>query len=324
MRILVVSTDWSGLISPIIDEMRAQGHYVDYLDHSMLSNFCYFNAFDKIQSKIFNLFSSGKYKHLRTNEQVECTLRGFFCYREPYDLALFTNPDIFNEQHFKIFRANSKKMFLNLWDSLDRMPKNKLKLHFFDVVRSFDPVDCSSLNLLPSINYFNINEREMPSREHYDYDVFLVMTFCRQRYSIIDKIICRNKNLNFKIMIYIDHERKRKFITNPKIEVITKPLFGEQLRTIIENSKAVLDIGYENQNGLSFRVMETLAWNKKLITTNKNILGVDFYDKNNILLLDDKFFVGDEFLDSSYVMVDDKVKSKYRLDAWVKHLLSLM
>ncbi len=323
MRVLVVSTDWSGLVSPIVKEIQKQGHVVDYLDHSILANFSYFNYFDRIQSKFFNVFSGKQYKHLRTEEQIESTLRGFFYGKECYDLAVFTNPDIFNERHFKLFRNSAKKLVLNLWDSLERMPNNKSKLHFFDVVRSFDPVDCEQMGFLPTTNYFHSDERIMPEREQYEYDVFSVMTFCKVRYPMVEKFIERNSELKCKILLYIDNERKRKYINNSKVEVITKPMLNDELREMISKSKSVLDLGYESQNGFSFRVFETLAWNKKLITTNKYILDADFYKEDNIFLLPISYRIDNGFIDSPYIIVPDEVKSEYRLDRWVERLLRL-
>lgn len=323
MRILIVSTDWSGLISPIIDEIKRQGHEVDYLDHSVLSDFKYFNKIDRIQSKAFNFLSNKKYKHLRTEEQIEFSLRGFLHCKDKYDLAIFTNPDIFNDVHFSLFRKGARKLILNLWDSLERMPNNKQKIKFFDIVRSFDPIDCGNFGFIPTTNYFHRNEQIMDDKENYKYDTFSIMTFCKERYPLVDRFINANPNVNHKIMIYIDNERKRKYIKNEKIDVITKPILNDKLRAIISESKSVLDIGYRCQNGFSFRVFETLAWNKKLITTNPHITNADFYDENNILLLSDDFLIDDCFLNSSYSPVPDDIKKKYRLDFWVKNLLML-
>lgn len=323
MRVLVVSTDWSGLVSPIVDEIRQQGHIVEYLDHSILADFSYFNYFDRIQSKIFNVFSGEKYKHLRTEEQIESTLRGFFYGKDVYDLAVFTNPDIFNERHFKLFKNNSRKLVLNLWDSLERMPKNRSKLHFFDVIRSFDPVDCKNMGFIPTTNYFHIQEQVMPQREMYNYDVFSVMTFCKERYPLVEKFIDVNPDLKCKILLYIDNERKRKYIRHPKVQIITKPVLKGDLREFISKSKSVLDLGYETQNGFSFRVFETLAWNKKLITTNKHVIDADFYRESNIYCLPKNYKVADFFIDSPYTHVPADVKNQYRLDEWVNRLLNL-
>jgi len=49
-----------------------------------------------------------------------------------------------------------------------------------------------------------------------------------------------------------------------------------------------LDLVQGNQTGLSFRVFEAMALQKKLITDNKAIRNYPFYNPNNILILDSK------------------------------------
>ena len=53
MRILFICPDWAGLATPIVKEMRRQGHNVTLLDHSDFSDFSYFNKTHRLLSKCY-------------------------------------------------------------------------------------------------------------------------------------------------------------------------------------------------------------------------------------------------------------------------------
>ena len=90
------------------------------------------------------------------------------------------------------------------------------------------------------------------------------------------------------------------------------------------DSKIILDIAHPHQKGLSFRPYEALGLNKKLITTNQEIVNCDFYNPNNILLIKDlnDFRIPNSFLTSEYEKPAEWIKEKYFIKNWVKTILS--
>lgn len=56
----------------------------------------------------------------------------------------------------------------------------------------------------------------------------------------------------------------------------------------LQNSKVLLDINRIGQSGLTFGVFESINLEKKLITTTADIKKYDFYNPNNILIIDDQ------------------------------------
>ncbi|MEE1676026.1 hypothetical protein SNR37_001353 [Agarivorans aestuarii] len=319
MRILFISTDWTGLAKPVADELSNQGHNVTYLDHSEISYFSYKNNAHRALTKISDVFRKKKYKHLKTEQNIAYELSKFFS-DQCFDLAIFTNPDIFVEEHFNIIRAHIPRLHLMLWDSLGRMPQNREKLPYFDKVFSFDPIDAAAHNLEKVTNYYRHDQLPLSTKQ-YLYDVFCIMSFCKQRYPTLVQFLDKNPNLNSKILLYIDHPRKRKYIRHPKIEIIEQPILNEQLLPYVTQSKCILDIGYQNQRGLSFRVLEALAWERKLITTNTYVSQQDFYNSNNIHVLDIKNPIPIEFIKTDYLPVAANIKQTYRIDNIAKRLV---
>jgi hypothetical protein len=95
-----------------------------------------------------------------------------------------------------------------------------------------------------------------------------------------------------------------------------------QIRDLCLQSKAVLDLAHEKQQGLTMRTMETLGIKRKMVTNNKYIKEYEFYNENNIHVFDGKNFVlpGAEWLDEPYVE-NEEVRKRYSIHAWLSNLL---
>ena len=92
----------------------------------------------------------------------------------------------------------------------------------------------------------------------------------------------------------------------------------------INRSKIIIEIQRKEQIGLSFRVFEALGQRKKLITTNTDIVNYDFYHPQNILVIDEAAInIPEDFVNSPYIPVSDKILDKYRLRNWTKKLFDL-
>ncbi|MEF9477069.1 hypothetical protein OWR28_04370 [Chryseobacterium sp. 1B4] len=90
------------------------------------------------------------------------------------------------------------------------------------------------------------------------------------------------------------------------------------------DSKIILDIAHPHQKGLSFRPYEAIGLNKKLITTNQEIITYDFYNPKNILVIKDisNFTIPESFLSEDYEQAEDWIKEKYYIKNWIKTILS--
>ena len=86
-------------------------------------------------------------------------------------------------------------------------------------------------------------------------------------------------------------------------------------------SKAIIEIVSSFQKGLTWRALEALFLNKKLITNNLEIKKFDFYKKENIFVIGvddiDKLPL---FLSLPLVKVDSEIKEKYRFKSWLNKI----
>ena len=92
---------------------------------------------------------------------------------------------------------------------------------------------------------------------------------------------------------------------------------------IVDDSHIILDIQHPRQNGLTMRTIEMVGMNKKMITTNAGIKEYDFYNPNNILVVDrENVQVDMDFLKRNYEPVNEAVYERYSIKSWILEVLS--
>ena len=86
-------------------------------------------------------------------------------------------------------------------------------------------------------------------------------------------------------------------------------------------SRVVLDFTKDNQTGLTMRALEAMFSKKKLITNNRNIRKVKFYNRENIFVLgEDSFEHIEDFIDSPFKNINFDF-SEFRISSWIKEFL---
>lgn len=77
------------------------------------------------------------------------------------------------------------------------------------------------------------------------------------------------------------------------------------------------------QTGLTMRTIESIGAQKKLITTNRDIVNYDFYRPENILIVDrERPAVDAEFLAEPYIGLDETIYHRYSLREWPREIFS--
>lgn len=94
--------------------------------------------------------------------------------------------------------------------------------------------------------------------------------------------------------------------------------YKEYLNMMSECS-IIVDIAQSNQDGFSMRVMESIFFDKKLISTNKALKNAGFFSSNNILVMD-KNVTDDEIKRFLYTetVYSEEWKDYYSFEKWVE------
>lgn len=229
------------------------------------------------------------------------------------------------------------KMVLYMWDSLVNNKFIRAKWEYYDKVYTFDRIDYlnhkESIDFLPLFYYEDYLPKDTGGKE-YKYDLSFIGTGHEDRVKIVKALALQLENKQRNVFSYFFFPHKLVYylnkIKNPHFKYVRmedvefKQLPFEKLYEIYSQSKCVVDIESSKQNGLTMRTIEMIGLEKKLITTNKDIVHYDFFNPDNIMILDRKDPVIDlEFIDRPYIPLDEKIRTKYSLHDWILNVLEI-
>lgn len=253
-----------------------------------------------------------------------------------FDVVLIIDNIAFGkEEIIKIKNQHLQSRFiLYMWDAIQNYPCNIGTFQYYDKILSFDIQDCKEygFELLPL--FFTESYEEMGRKQGKTvFDLVSICTAHPIRYPMIKSLetYCQNEGIRFysylylqSIILYMYYKRKERVFKNSQLsEFHFKPLNTIETRKIIASSKVVFDICNKNQNGLTMRSIEAIGGKKKLITTNKTIIDYDFFDQNNILVINetDDFHKINSFMRLKYINYPKELYQKYSLRNWIKQVL---
>ena len=185
------------------------------------------------------------------------------------------------------------KIIVYQWDSVNNNPKAVDLIRLADNAYTFDPVDANSLRIT-YLPLFSSWDEVGFNKDNYngpvEYDILSIGGYRSHRipYINIMKEFCENNGLTYKFHYYENFmsflKNRNKF--NIKIsDVSFFKISYKHYYDLLIKSRVVFDIHSPLQSGLTMRTMETLSLNKKLITTNKNIIKEPFYNEQNIFIV---------------------------------------
>lgn len=323
-KILFFSPAFFGYENKIVKKMEDMGAVVNMYDVRSVTS-----AKDRALLKVFpGIFAKKSQKYY---EDIIAENVG-----EDYDYILIVKCDMTPEDILIRFRNEypNAKICLYLWDSIDNIPGIADKFKYFDTLHSFDLEDCKKYPELKFRPLFYADEFCKPFEERkYKYDVSFVGTIHSDRYAVIKQVreIVKNNHLRSywfcylqsKFIYYLYKVTKKEFAGTSISDFNFEKKNSTEIAQIVEDSKIVLDIQHPKQTGLTMRTIEMIGMNKKLITTNSSIKNYDFYNPQNIAVVDRKNVVIDsKFLNILYEPLSEKLYLKYSLQSWVLEVLS--
>lgn len=345
MRILFISPTNFGLNKPIEEELKRQGHYVNFIADSFLQHDNGYRGKNTIKKLIDGLI----YNHEKIIKQHWTTISNTNnIFQQEYDLCLCINGCSLGKYFFeRVKKRNPQiKCILYLWDTLNFFEYNRI-FPFFDKIYSFDFNDSENNRNITFLPFYWVPCKESTEKKyvlsligsHHDNRLRIAeliaqqLDKCSLPYFI--KIVCaRNSSLTISLIkeyVVALFTRDRYRIRDIKILIgkdnhplITEKVFSiEEMQRIIEASDCVLDTDMEVQAGPTPRLIWALAQGKKVITTNRSIIDMPLYDPNRISVIDRKKpIINIDFLknNASYKHIDSL--SRLRIDRWIEELIS--
>lgn len=189
---------------------------------------------------------------------------------------------------------------------------NKVDQHTIPVKRngdqnveywSFDEKDCKKYQMKKNIQYYSVPLLGIWPEQNIENDIYFIGHDVGRKKQILEV----RRQAQKQGLVCDFH-----IIGDKKLVVPYQEVQRQVLR-----SRAILEINRSGQCGFTLRTMESLFFNKKLITDNIALLDAPFYRKSNIFIVDyDNMDDLKKFLEIPY---DESVcvyKEQYSLDRW--------
>lgn len=317
MKITVISFDFWNYDAHIVSTLNNLGIEAHHIN---LGAYQHKNTAAKVKNALSKTILNKNLKTINRQNLILSELNKI----GKQDQILVINPELISAEYHEKIKQFTPKYIAYLYDSLARCPAQHL-FHFFDKIFSFDKNDVQkhSFQLITNYNYLP----QQKTAQNPKFDLVYVASF-DHRMNIAKGIAEKITNLGktYHYLVVGKKSWKKKYFSgkNPGWTFSTKRLHHQDIPKFYSEGKIILDLVRENQDGLSFRIFEAMALKKKIITNNKTIKEYDFYDPENILIINkDLSNIERSFFESDYQDIDPEIYHKYTLDNWVKTIFDL-
>jgi len=323
MKICLISFDFWHYDEHIVNKLKEKGIEAYHIN---IGAFTHKNFGARVKNTFSKVFLGKNLKHGKRQNFIIESLHKI----GKQDQILVINPEAIEERVHREIRKYATRNIAYLYDSMSRNPAEHI-LHFFDTVFSFDDEDVANFGFNKITNY-NYLQYCPAKQQNPKIDLFYITSYDTQRLMRLNLLINKISNLNigFKTIVAGKKSWKKKItqiVDKKNIDIIkfrTKNIPQQSLPKLYKNTKAILDLQRNNQMGLSFRIFEAMALEKKFITDNYTIKNYDFYNPNNILILNEDFSnIEKSFFETEYQSIPQEIYYKYTLDNWVNTVFKL-
>lgn len=311
-KIAIITTNSFGYIDFVAEKLRDKNIDLLFINIDAIP-FSYSNKLVRFFNLFLKLILGFGLKEINRTDFIINAIKK----RGKLDQVLIIRPDKLQKKALVFVRENCTEMSTFLFDGIENFKEQKKLLSYFDSVYSYDRNDVTKYNLKFLTNFIFDDSIETTINSQ---KVFNISSF-DNRFVLLEKLALELKKNNISYRFIV---KKKKHETHSNVEIIDKYLPLNEVKKIIAASDILVDIQKEKQTGLSFRVFESLGYNKKLITNNPDIKNYDFYDERNIYVLEgDDFSIPKEFFESEYIKVSPKILENYKLDCWIKKVFNV-
>lgn len=242
-----------------------------------------------------------------------------------FDQILIINGKYIPEKFIDKLRDKNPKaqLILYIWDDFENANHSQSFLEKFDLLFTYSKGDSENFKYLKYQPFF------YSDLERNDYGKDIALSFVGSLHSNRLKVYKQiAKEISGAKYLYLYSEwinffkssrnwklfRDVKFRSLPYVEYVN----------ILKRSKISIEIPHVNQKNITTRAIEVLGTGTKLITTSKIIKQYDFYEPQNIFVLE-----GDNYKDIQawsrlpYEKIDSEVLEKYSIESWCKAVTEL-
>lgn len=247
-----------------------------------------------------------------------------------YDYILICRGEAFTQYTIKLLREAfpNAKIILYLWDVMHECAMDDV-LSACDKVMSFDPEDAKKHNIEFRPTFFVNDYLKVKQLNDFKYDLSFIGTLYPPRHKRIKFLesVFKHQGIRFFSYLYVSGfiMYMKEFIWHFPFYSIRKVRFDsislEGTIGILDECKCILDLNPPYQTSMSTRAHEAMAAKRKYITTNNHIRDYEYYNPNNIFILDiNNPIIPKEFINSPFQEIDSHIVYKYSVSGLVDDL----
>lgn len=318
-RILLLYARFFGYDKMVKDALERRGAIVDLYDAR-----ANINVVEKAIKKVTPVFYYRK--QAKFHEQIQKTNS-----QNHYDF-IYTNEHI-KAETLKQYKAcfPDAELVLYLDDSVENLKDVEKTFSLYDRVLTFDRKDAQKYGIQFRPLFFGKSYQDrMADQPDPKHNLCFIGTIHSDRQRVISKVetdpavtaggrdfFCYGYLQSWFMYVYY-FLCKPEFRKKPFRYFQYRQLPAEQVAEHMAGSIAVLDIEHPKQSGLTMRTIETIGLGKKIITTNVDIVNYDFYNSNNILVIDrNDPKITPEFFQQPFEPMSEELYQKYSIDGWI-------
>lgn len=319
-KILLISPKTFNYESEIKKQLEKMGAQVTYFDDRPFTS-----KLKKIILRLTPILLKSEITSYFNNlieETKNCSFDYILCIKQecfPYDLL----------KKLLSIHSQARAIFYT-WDSFTNNPNALKNLNLFSRKLTFDSVDANKYALLHRpLFYLNEFSNMKPEEFHYDLSFIGSVHYKRYRFlkSIKQSVFCQKRIYFYQYVPSTLLFYGRKYLLFPwyglsnKSDFSFKTLNKCEVSDVFSKSKVIVDYAHHNQAGLTMRCIEALGANKKLLTNNHNIKKYDFYNPDNILIVEESNVnIPSEFIDTPYTQISNSIYQRYSIAGWVSEI----
>ncbi len=318
-RILMFSNSFFNYNEMIVSQLREMGARVDLYDerpdNSVITKIMLRYNIGLIRPKVNSYYN----RIISQNKGNE------------YDFIFVIKSETVTPKIIEGLRAAFPKaeLVLYLWDAVSNVPEGEKKLGCYDRVLTFDPNDAEKYGIgFRPLFFAKDYEKKAEAGTEFKY----AMSFIGTAHSIRPYVVkalgqqCKNSGREYFSFLFSPHKvvywynklTNKAYRDVKKSDISFSPLSAKEIESVYSKTRCVLDVEHNNQRGLTMRTIEMIGMGKKIITTNSEIKKYDFYNPNNIFVIDrENPLVDEDFWDAEYEPIPKEIVERYTLEHFI-------
>lgn len=303
-----------------------------YSVHNPIKKFKYRTLTDRLLNFINKTFLTNKEfkKNLQKKYDFEDLCKPIRNFDSTIDYGLFIRADFFENDVIEYAKKRVNFLVSYHYDGLFRSEKIFDKINYFDKFYVFNrsDLDLEKYALKPATNFYFDFEESQDDDFSLKSKFYFLGSHHESRFNMLIDLKKQLTQISHSTLFEIvfcqaDFDKIHKYTTHGIIcskEIID---YEDYLKKI-KNTEIIIDLLINEHSGLSFRVFESLKYKKKLITNNSKVKNYNFYNPNNILVLE-SININDikTFLETPYQETEEKIYEQYSFTNWLNYILEI-